>query len=255
MGRVHAFIALLTVAIALLAVAAAWLIAEPVRPAEDTPAADEARAQMVELIQARGLPSTSDALKSRLSPRVTDAMQRVLRHAFVPERLRRFAYADRPLPIGYGQTISQPYMVAFMSDLLGLSDGDAVLEVGTGSGYHAAVLAEMGARVFTIEIIPELGRAAAQTLRRLGYEDVATRIADGYFGWAHHGPFDGIVVTAAATHIPPPLIQQLKPGGRMVIPVGPPFVVQQLMLVVKSEDGTVQTRQLFPVQFVPLTRE
>lgn len=180
-------------------------------------------------------------------------MRQVPRHEFVPERERHFAYEDRPLSIGYGQTISQPFIVALMTDLLQLKLGDAVLEVGTGSGYQAAVLAALGIKVTTVEIVPQLSERAAQALKRTGFEDVTVIQGDGYDGWSAAAPYDGIVVTAAASHVPPPLIEQLRPGGRMVIPVGPAFLMQHLMLVTKDEDGKVRTRTLLPVAFVPLT--
>ncbi|GBC59780.1 protein-L-isoaspartate O-methyltransferase [Desulfonema ishimotonii] len=181
------------------------------------------------------------------------AMETVPRHEFVPARARAAAYRDGPLPIGYGQTISQPYIVAYMTELLRVNAADKVLEVGTGSGYQAAVLGEIVREVRTIEIIPELGKNARQRLERLGYENVHVKIADGYHGWPEHGPYDGIIVTAAAEHIPPPLIRQLKDGGRMVIPVGHPFFVQNLVLVEKK-NGKVTTENLLPVAFVPFTR-
>jgi len=183
---------------------------------------------------------------------VLGAMLAVPRHEFVPASWRGAAYSDRPLPIGEGQTISQPYIVALMTELLQLESGDRVLEVGTGSGYQAAVASHLADSVFTIEILPGLAERATRRLARLGYRDVVTRTADGYFGWPEHAPFDAIVVTAAAGHIPPPLVQQLAPGGRMVIPVGGAFQVQQLVLVEKKPDGSVTTRTLLPVRFVPL---
>ena len=186
---------------------------------------------------------------------VLRAMRTVPRHLFVPDDQVRRAYADQPLPIGYGQTISQPYIVALMTELLGLEPDDVVLEIGTGSGYQAAVLAEIVDRVHTIEIVGELAASAGQRLRALGYVGVEVRLGDGYYGWPGAGPFDAIVVTAAASHIPPPLEEQLAPGGRMVIPVGPPLRVQSLMLVEKRADGTVRRRNLLPVRFVPLTRD
>ena len=181
------------------------------------------------------------------------AMETVPRHQFVPSSYRNQAYDDRPLPIGYGQTISQPYIVAYMTELVQPKKGMKALEIGAGSGYQAAVLAEIVDTVYTIEIVPELGRSAAATLWKQGYKNVQVKIADGYHGWPEKGPFDIIMVTAAAEHIPPPLIEQLKDGGKMVIPVGSPFLVQQLMMVEKK-DGKVRTRSLIPVRFVPFTR-
>ena len=187
-----------------------------------------------------------------INPAVMTVLGRVPRHEFVPGSLRGRAYDNQPLPIGHGQTISQPYIVAVMTDLLKLRGGDKALEIGTGSGYQAAVLAELGVRVFTIEIVKPLADEATERLRRLGYAKVVTKVGDGYEGWPEHGPFDGIIVTAASSHVPPPLLRQLKDGGRMVIPVGPPFLTQQLMLVEKREDGGIATRQMMPVRFVPL---
>jgi len=193
--------------------------------------------------------------RSELDPRVLAAVGRVPRHEFVPRAERDLAYRNRPLPIGHGQTISQPYIVAVMTELLDPRPGDRVLEVGTGSGYQAAVLAELVKEVYTIEIIRPLGVEARYRLNSLGYDNVTVRIGDGYYGWPDEGPFDGIVVTAAASHVPPPLLAQLKPGGRMVIPVGSRFMIQQLVLIEKNADGTLQTRQMLPVMFVPLTGE
>jgi len=181
------------------------------------------------------------------------AMRHVPRHLFVPEERRESAYDDGPLPIGYGQTISQPYMVAYMTEVIQPEEGQRVLEIGTGSGYQAAVLAEIVDTVYTIEIITELYRSSASRLASLGYENVRARNADGYHGWVEAAPFDAIVVTAAAEHIPPPLIRQLKDGGLMVIPVGSPFFVQTLMLVERDGDDYT-TRSLMPVRFVPFTR-
>ena len=191
--------------------------------------------------------------KDSLAPAVMDAMERVPRHEFVPEDLRHHAYDNRPLPIGLGQTISQPYIVALMSDLLACGPAAKVLEVGTGSGYQAAVLAELVGHVYTIEIVPELGEAARRTLERLGYRNVTVRIGDGYLGWPEHAPFDGIIVTAAPAEIPPPLIEQLKPGGRIVIPIGEPWSGQDLLVVEKHADGTLSRKNVLPVAFVPLT--
>ena len=192
--------------------------------------------------------------RSALDPRVLGALRTTPRHLFVPENLRNAAYANRPLPIGHGQTISQPYIVALMTDLLRAGRDDVVLEVGTGSGYQAAVLSPLVKQVHTVEIIAPLAQQAKARLQSLGYKNVIVRHADGYNGWKEAAPFDAIIVTAAATHIPPPLIQQLKPGGRMIIPVGGPFATQSLMLVEKTAAGKVRTRQVLPVLFVPLTR-
>jgi protein-L-isoaspartate(D-aspartate) O-methyltransferase len=184
---------------------------------------------------------------------VLAALGQVPRHEFVPENLREAAYENRPLPIGYGQTISQPTVVAYMTSQLKLKPGARVLEVGTGSGYQAAVLAQLGVRVFSIEIIVPLGEAARERLRRLKYDQVETRIGDGYYGWKEAAPFDGMIVTAATNHIPPPLLEQLKPGGRLVIPLGNPFGMQHLVVAHKDAAGRVTTQKLLPVQFVPLT--
>ena len=193
--------------------------------------------------------------RARFSDAVMAAMGKVPRHRFVPPAQERFAYDNRPLPIGEGQTISQPYVVALMTDLLDLKPADRVLEVGTGSGYQAAVLAELGAKVYTIEIVEALGRRAARTLVDLGYRNVEIRTGDGYGGWPEAAPFDAIVVTAAPAAVPQPLIDQLKPGGKMVVPVGAPFEVQHLLLVQKQADGSTATRRTLPVRFVPLTRD
>lgn len=180
------------------------------------------------------------------------AMRAVPRHEFVPERHRDRAYGDHPLPIGHGQTISQPYIVAYMTEMLNVDPGAQVLEVGTGSGYQAAVLAELGCEVYTIEIFEALAESARQRLRRLGYDGIDVRHADGHHGWSDAAPFDAIVVTAAAGYIPPALVEQLRPGGRMLIPVGSVYGVQNLILVRKGEDGEVTTRNLLPVRFVPM---
>ena len=189
-----------------------------------------------------------------LDPRIEKALLTVPRHLFVPPAYRAMAYQNRPLPIGYGQTISQPYIVALMTALLKPLPDHVVLEVGTGSGYQAAVLSRLVKQVYTIEIIKPLAEKAQERLKRLGYDNVTVRHGDGYFGWPEQAPFDAIVVTAAADHIPPPLIEQLKAGGRMVIPVGGRFLTQSLVLVEKDEAGRVTSRQLLPVSFVPLTR-
>jgi protein-L-isoaspartate(D-aspartate) O-methyltransferase len=190
-----------------------------------------------------------------IDPRVLEAMRRVPRHAFVPPELAANAYEDRPLPIGHGQTISQPFIVALMTDLLRTAPGQTVLEVGTGSGYQAAVLSVLARAVHSVEIIAPLADAAERRLRELGYANVAVHRGDGYHGVPRAAPFDGIMVTAAAAGgIPPPLLDQLRPGGRMVIPVGGAFALQHLVLVEKAADGKVRTRQMLPVRFVPLVR-
>ncbi len=191
--------------------------------------------------------------KDRLDPRVMAAMARVPRHEFVPEESRVYAYDDGPLPIGFGQTVSQPFIVALMTDLLEPDEEDVVLEVGTGSGYQTAVLAELVKKVYSIEIIAELAEKARERLKRLGYTNVEIKVGDGYYGWPEHAPFDGILVTAAAPDIPPPLIDQLKPGGRLVIPVGEPSGYQTLKVVHKDDEGATRIRDVLGVAFVPLT--
>jgi protein-L-isoaspartate(D-aspartate) O-methyltransferase len=178
------------------------------------------------------------------------AMLRVERHRFVPPELRDQAYSDRPLPIGYGQTISQPYIVAYMTEKIDPEPGFKVLEIGTGSGYQAAILAEIVSQVYTIEIVKELASGSSELLKKLQYQNIHVKQADGYYGWKEHAPYDAIIVTASADYIPPPLVEQLKPGGRMVIPVGSPFQVQMLKMVEKKGERLI-TRNLLPVRFVP----
>jgi protein-L-isoaspartate(D-aspartate) O-methyltransferase len=187
-----------------------------------------------------------------MSPAVRAALGRVERHRFVPARMAADAYANRPLPIGSGQTISQPYIVALSTDLAAPRPGHVVLEVGTGSGYQAAMLAEIVGWVYSIELVPGLGREAAALLKKLGYTNVEVRVGDGYKGWPDRAPFDAIVVTAAAPQVPPELVAQLKPGGRMVIPVGERGKPQVLTLIVKRADGSVDRQEVLPVMFVPL---
>ncbi|MFP6584337.1 MAG: protein-L-isoaspartate(D-aspartate) O-methyltransferase [Candidatus Hydrogenedentota bacterium] len=186
---------------------------------------------------------------------VLNAMRKVPRHRFVPEQVKERAYSDRPLPIGNRQTISQPYIVGFMTEALQAKPGDTILEIGTGSGYQAAVLAEIVKKVYSIEIVPDLGTRAAKTLSALEYDNVEVRVGDGYLGWPKQAPFDGIIVTAAPDHIPQPLVEQLKPGGRLVIPVGPENATQKLLVITKQRDGTLRTRVLMLVRFVPFTGE
>jgi protein-L-isoaspartate(D-aspartate) O-methyltransferase len=219
------------------------ILAEPCRAWADTaPFAQARRAMVDQQIRARGI----------ADQRVLDAMEAVARHDFVPENLRGRAYADSPLPIGEGQTISQPYIVALMSAGLGLDGSERVLEIGTGSGYQAAVLSHLAASVYSMEIKPKLHRRATRLLNKLGYANVQTTGADGYFGWPDNAPFDAIMITAAVNHIPPPLLEQLKDGGRLILPLGNPFGYQNLVLVTKqAEDYTV--KQITGVLFVPLT--
>ncbi len=214
----------------------------------------EARAYMVRVIEAHADSLAPTPTTRLISPEVLDVMNSVPRHRFVPETYRDDAYADTPLPIGHGQTISQPFLVALMTELLDVGPEATVLEIGTGSGYQAAVLSPLVTEVCSMEIIAPLGESAAERLAALGYDNVRARIGDGYMGWPDCGPFDGITVTAAAGHVPPPLVQQLKPGGRMVIPVGDVYGPQYLTLVEKDAAGRVTSRQLLPVRFVPLTR-
>jgi len=214
-----------------------------------------ARARMVAEIAAMARETGAETGRPKFGDAVMAAMAKVPRHRFVPFLQDVFAYENRPLPIGEGQTISQPYIVALMTDLLDPKPADTVLEVGTGSGYQAAVLAELVAKVTTIEIVEPLGRRAMQLLGELGYRNVDVRIGDGYGGWPAAAPFDAIIVTAAPATIPQPLVDQLKPGGRMVIPVGGSMGVQQLLLVEKHSDGRTTTKRTLPVRFVPLTRD
>ena len=218
--------------------------AEPDAPSDDVFASSRS-AMVAHQIAARGV----------RDPAVLDAMRAVPRHRLVPENVRAFADEDTPLPIGWGQTISQPYSVALMTELAHVKPGHRVLEVGTGSGYQAAVLAQMGAQVWTIEIVEPLAERARVDLLAIGYTNIHVRAGDGYLGWPEAAPFDSVLVTAGATHVPQPLVDQLKPGGRMVIPVGSTLHNQSLRLLVKLEDGTIEERDVLPVRFVPLTGE
>lgn len=203
---------------------------------------ENARAKMLDLLIKREIKDT----------RVLDAMQSVQRHLFVPENMRRFAYSDQALPIGEGQTISQPYAVAYMTQELHLQGTDKVLEIGTGSGYQAAILAEIVDSVFTIEIKNKLAERSTQLLRELGYKNIQTRYADGYFGWSEHAPFDAIIITCAINHIPFPLLEQLKTGGRLILPLGSTRYYQILTRLTKKED-MVEAEYLSTVAFVPMT--
>ena len=225
-------------------------------PACAQPSNAEQRARLVQEI-IRDVEQTSPyTRRDRLADAVIDAMGTVPRHEFVPPEFgSAAAYRNAPLPIGNGQTISQPYIVALMTDLADVDEDSIVLEIGTGSGYQAAVLAEIVGHVYTIEIIEPLGRRASETLERLGYDNVTVRIGDGYRGWPELAPFDAIVVTAAPEEVPQPLIEQLTPGGRLVVPVGAQGAVQSLQVLEKTEDGTIRTTDVLPVRFVPFTRD
>jgi protein-L-isoaspartate(D-aspartate) O-methyltransferase len=234
----------------LLGLLAALVVAAPEGRGDEY---DEARARLMREIERDAVATLSWTGRRGFTAATMRAMRQVPRHLFVPRLLKSRAYDNRPLPIGHGQTISQPYIVALMTDILELEDAARVLEVGTGSGYQAAVLAALGAKVHTIEIIEPLALEAKRRLATLGYDNDTVRQGDGYYGWEEAAPFDAIIVTAAASHIPPPLVKQLKPGARMVIPVGARFLTQWLVVVEKDDAGKVTTRQILPVRFVPLT--
>jgi protein-L-isoaspartate(D-aspartate) O-methyltransferase len=212
------------------------------------------RARLLDAIRDEARQTAAWTGREAFAPAVMHAIASVPRELFIPEYLRRHAYTNEPLPIGGGQTISQPYVVALMTDLLDPDPDDVVLDVGTGSGYQAAVLSLLVRQVYGIEVLGELATAAAERLRRLGYSNVEVRAGDGNAGWPEHAPFDGILVAAAAPQVPPALIEQLRPGGRMVIPVGRRGAEQQLLRIVKNEAGDVRERNVLPVAFVPLVR-
>jgi len=213
------------------------------------PGADERRAERLDMVQQQ------IAARGVTDPRVLEALRATPRHWFVPDAVAAHAYDDEPLPIGSDQTISQPYIVALMTELLALQPGEKVLEIGTGSGYQAAVLSEITPHVFTIEIVPELARRAQETFDRHGYRTIQAREGDGYAGWPEHAPFDAIVVTAAPPSVPPALLQQLAPEGRLCIPVGRSPQEQELLVITKHADGTTSERAVAPVRFVPMTGE
>jgi protein-L-isoaspartate(D-aspartate) O-methyltransferase len=229
------------VVLAVLAVLPA--LATPPKTVPDDPFAPERHRMVEEQIKARDVKDAA----------VLAAMEAVPRHLFVPLSERAEAYADHPLPIGRGQTISQPYIVALMTELLAVGKQSRVLEIGTGSGYQAAVLSRVAGAVYTMEIVPSLGEEAGGTLAEMGYSNVHVRVGDGYKGWPEEAPFDAILLTAAPAHVPEPLLAQLKPGGRMVLPLG--TVQQELLVLTKRPDGTVETRNVLPVRFVPMTGE
>jgi protein-L-isoaspartate(D-aspartate) O-methyltransferase len=231
---------------------AGWLMVASMVPADRT----SGDATQDSLKRAR-LAMVAGQIASRgvKDPRVLDAMRAVPRHEFVPATLREDAYGDSPLPIGHGQTISQPYIVALMTELARPSPSDRVLEVGTGSGYQAAVISRLVARVFSVELVDPLAQSAASTLRRLGYGNVTVRSGDGYLGWPEEAPFDIIIVTAAPEEVPAALVAQLKPGGRLIVPVGRVYDVQDLQLIEKDAAGRVSTRSVIPVRFVPMVKK
>lgn len=211
------------------------------------------RARLMAEISALAKVSRAETGRSEFSARVMEVMAKVPRHCFVPADVERYAYRNRPLPIGYGQTISQPFLVAYMTELLQVDRDATVLEIGTGSGYQAAILSKLVRAVYSIEIVEPLAARAAQTLKQNGYANVQVRTGDGYYGWEEHAPFDAIIVTAALSHVPPLLIKQLKRGGRLLIPLGSSFMPQHLVLVEKDMQDRIRTRELLPVQFVPFT--
>jgi protein-L-isoaspartate(D-aspartate) O-methyltransferase len=213
---------------------------------------EQERQQMMEDIEAEVAYTRRMIGRDHLEARVMAAMRLVPRERFIPPDLRYAAFRNGPLPVGYGQTISQPYIVALMTDLLQTKSDHTVLEIGTGSGYQTAILSRLCKKVYTIEVIPQLSEAASLCLQELGYDNIELQVGNGYLGWPQHGPYDGIVVTAAADHIPAALIEQLKPGGRLVIPVGQPYGRQELMLVEKDEKGEIHTRDILGVVFVPM---
>jgi protein-L-isoaspartate(D-aspartate) O-methyltransferase len=236
-----------------LAAAVLLVLAAPAAAQRDETSYAAARARMVDDVARMVRDTARETGRETLAPSVMAALGRVPRHRFVPPALAHRAYENSPVPIGQGQTISQPYIVALSTDLIEPKPGDVVLEVGTGSGYQAAVLAELVGTVCSIEIVEPLGREAERRLAANGYRNVVVRIGDGYAGWPERAPFDAIVVTAAAPHVPEPLVAQLKPGGRMVIPVDAGAFGQDLLLIRKHADGTLSRTVVLPVRFVPLT--
>ena len=219
---------------------------------DDTSNYENQRNRMVTLVEIQTLLTSEETGISELDPRIVEAMRRVPRHEFVPDALRELAYGDGPLPVGHNQNIASPYLVALMTQLADVGPGDVVYETGTGAGYHAALLSELGSRVFSIEVVEPLAQEVGKTLKRLGYDRVWARAGDGYYGWPEEGPFDAIIVKEAVDHVPPPLLDQLRPGGRMVLPLGPLERGQTLTVVEKDGDGRVRRTGIMPVIFSPL---
>lgn len=219
---------------------------------QERPAFEAARARMVEVIRIEALVSGEITGVREIDARVLAAMDKVPRHEFVAPELAPYAYEDVPLPVDFEQNLTQPFIAALMTHLLKVEPGDTVFETGTDSGYQAALLAELGAEVYSVEVIEPLAATAAERLKRLGYRRVAVKADDGYFGWAEHGPYDAILVKEALDHLPPPLLAQLKPGGRMVAPIGPSSGAQDLMLIEKDAQGNLHRTRHLPVRFSPL---
>ena len=224
----------------------------PPTAAEEALDAAQLRARLVHWITLQVSAASAETGIGELDPRVLETMAEVPRHAFVPEPLRSLAYLDMALPVGHGQNISQPFIVALMTHLARVGVGDVVFETGTGAGYQAAILSRLARRVYSVAMVETLGARAAATLERLGYDNVEVRLGDGYYGWPDGAPYDAIIVKEAIHHVPPPLLKQLKPGGRMVIPVGPADGVQQLTLVEKDASGRWTQTLILPVRFSPL---
>ena len=230
--------------------ALAWLGAPAA--GQEEPDYELLRDRMVSLIEIQVMLSSGNTGIEELDPRISRAMRAVPRHAFVPQELRPFAYSDGPLPVGYDQNIASPFLIALMTQLAALQPGDVVYETGTGAGYHAAVLSNLAARVYSVEVVEPLAREGAVTLKQLGFDNVTARQGDGYYGWPSEGPFDAIIVKEAVDHVPPPLLDQLRPGGRMVLPLGPAELGQTLTVIEKGSDGRVKRTGIMPVIFSPL---
>ena len=251
MGYSRAMRAILTATLFVSGLFAALAAADAVGAAEGLDYEDQ-RATLMRNVEAHAKILKEFAGLKPPSGRVLRAMGDVPRHEFLPEELKPFAYLNRPLPLGFGQNISEPYLIALMTDLAKISADDIVFETGTGAGYHGAILAKLAKRVYSVEIIKPLARQAAKTLSRLGFDNVEVRLGDGYFGWAEHGPYDAMIIKESMAYIPAPLLNQLKPGGRMVVPLGPANGQQYLTLIRKGLNGRIRQRRILPVRFSPL---